>query len=82
MRLSVNSGDPGYRAFKALPKRVKPYVTVGGAEVPMVITADDKAGYVLAVDTDEKGAARLNERRDGILRKQLRGQVRIELRRV
>lgn len=82
MRLSVNCNDPGFRAYKALPKRVKPFVNVDGVDVPKVITADDRLGYVLAFDADDKGAARLNARRDGFLRKQLWGSVSIELRRV
>jgi hypothetical protein len=82
MRMSVNQGDPGYRAFKSLPKRVKPFVKVDGVTVPMVVTADDRRGYVLAVDADDKGVARLNARRNGVLMKQLRGAVSIELRRV
>lgn len=79
MRLSVNQGDRGYRAYKALPKGVTPTVTVDGAEIRMVVTADDRLGYVLAVDVDGDGRAQINSRRDGVKRKQLRGRVVIEL---
>lgn len=81
MRLSTNPDDPGYFTFKALPKKVKPVVTVDGVEVKQCFTADDRLGYVLAADLDADGKSRLNARRDDVLRKQVRGDVRIELRR-
>src|SRR4051812_24171357 len=79
MRLSVYQDDRGYRAFKALPKGVTPAVTVDGATVPMVVTADDRLGYVLAIDVDSNGRAQLNSRRNGVKHKQMRGRVVIEL---
>lgn len=82
MRMSVNQGDRGYRAYKTLPKGVTPTVTVDGAEVRMVVTADDRLGYVLAIDVDGDGRAQINSRRDGVKHKQIHGDVQIELRRV
>ncbi len=81
MRLSVNSDDPGYAAYKALPQRVIPFVMVDGRDVPMVVTADDRLGYVLAMVCDRSGRAMINARGNGLLHKQLRGKVTIELRR-
>lgn len=79
MRLSINSADPGYRAYRALPARVCPLVTLDGHEVRNVITADDRLGYVLAHKLDASGQLVLNAKRTEIIRQQLRGKVAIEL---
>lgn len=83
MRYSVFPNDPGYAAFKALPHKVRPIVYVDGELVTMVFTADDKRGCVVTADVDEApGVAKLNARRDGVVKRQLFGKVRIELKRV
>lgn len=79
MRLSVDSTDPGHRAYRALPARVCPLVTLDGREVRNVITADDRLGYVLAYKLDAEGRPMLNAQRTQIVRQQLRGRVAIEL---
>lgn len=57
-------------------------VLVDGAEVKRCVTADDRAGYVLAIAEDADGQVRLNAKRDGIVHQQIRGHVVIELQRV
>lgn len=81
MRLSVNPQDRGYRTYRALPKRVLAVVTVNGAEIPRCVTADDRLGYAVAIEADTEGRVLLTARRDSVKLKQLRGVVRIELRR-
>lgn len=79
MRLSVEKDDPGYRAYRSLPRNVAPRVTVDGHEVSDVVTVDDRRGYVLAYQRDHVGYFAINSRRREIALKQIRGKVAIEL---
>lgn len=79
MRLSVHADDPGFRTYRRLPRGVVPVVRLAGQVVNKVFTADDRAGYILAADTDDAGHVRLNAARTGIAQRQLRGDVTIEL---
>lgn len=80
MRLSTDTSDPGYRAWRGMGKRrTRVRIFVGGQEVKLCMTADTKRGYVLACDTDEAGKVQINKRRGTIRLKQMRGDVRIAL---
>jgi hypothetical protein len=79
MRLSVDRNDSGYQAWAKVCGRWKPTVYVDGVRIAEVFTADTDAGYVLAADLDHDGKLRLNEARDEVLRRELRGVVTIEL---
>jgi hypothetical protein len=74
MRISTKPKDPGYAAFKAIPKRLVADVFLDGERIERVITADDRLGYVLA------SAGYLNTQGTDFLYKQLYGDVRIQLR--
>lgn len=80
MRLSVRLEDPGYRAYKTLPKNVVPIVRLDGMEIQGCYTADTKTGYVLTTECNDFGVLQVSTRRGTIRMKQLRGKVEIEIR--
>lgn len=80
MRLSVDRSDPRFRPGltpdSATGRVAEAYdVTLDGATVEFVITADEEEGMVLVLSRDEEGGFR---HRDGaLLREVHRGEVRI-----
>jgi hypothetical protein len=78
MRLSANPSDPGYRAYRALPRCIVPVVYLDGVELSKVVVVDTKRGCVVVEDTRGDGRRILNARGDAVLHRQLFGAVRIE----
>ena len=81
MRLSVNPGDRGYKAFRGLPRNVTPLVFLDGKEVHGCVTVDTKRGHVLAFDRDEKGDIKVNSKRGVARMARLYGKVEVVMRR-
>lgn len=79
MRVSLHPEDRGYLLYR-LGKFFGFFVHVYVDEVMVhsAETADTRKGYVLAAVTDEKGAVKINEARDDVLRHELHGKVRLE----
>lgn len=75
MRLSVDSDDPGYRAYQAGGRGA--VVFLGGVKLSHVLTADEEMGLAVVHKTDEAG--NIVHCGGVIQRETLRGAVRIEL---
>lgn len=78
MRFSVNRDDAGYRAYRSLPRGVRPVVRLDGVPVEGCETADARRGFVLVHIRSSRGWV-LNARRDAVVRRRLYGLVEIDL---
>lgn len=79
MRLSVMPGDAGYRAYRCLPRSVRPRVFLDGEAVRRCATADTRRGFVLVFAMDTAGQAVLNARRTDVKMERRYGRVEILL---
>ncbi len=79
MRLSVRKGDPGHRAYKAMPRNVLVRVRLNGIEQHRCFTADTRRGFVLLSALGPDGEYMLNARRESVVMRRLHGRVDIEL---
>ena len=78
MRLSTNSNDPGYKAWRAMRRYgVAPVVTVNGVPARECITVDTKRGIAVVADLDDQGKLQLNSKHDAVKHKVLAGRVAI-----
>lgn len=79
MRLSVMPGDAGYRAYRRLPRSLRPRVLLDGVEVRRCVTVDTRRGFVLVFAMDAAGQAVLNARRTDVKMERRYGRVEIVL---
>lgn len=79
MRLSTDSSDPGYPAWRALPSSAVAVVTIDGKPVSRCITADTETGYVLEYVLDDAGNHVLNDDRSEAKLRESYGVVRISI---
>jgi len=76
MRFSVEKGDPGFAAYRALgPSRRKVRVFVDGVEQKECVTADTKRGVAVIHQRDAAGWLAINRRRDRLKLQQVFGRV-------
>lgn len=77
MRVSCLKSDPGYPAWIQGGGYRRWRILLDGVEQRDVVTADDELGVVVRNRRDARGLIALNERRDAVIRDELRGLVRI-----